>query len=62
MLHEMTKPLARYRDDSDLDEMLRNEDREGDPMLAFLQKKKKKKLDPAKPGESESVDTVLWEC
>ena len=49
MLHEMSKPLARYRDDTDLDRMLRDEDREGDPMLAFM-KKKKTKVDPTKPG------------
>lgn len=49
MLHEMSKPLARYADDEDLDKMLRDEEREGDPMLAFM-KKKKKKLEPAKPG------------
>eukprot|EP00117_Sycon_ciliatum_P001688 scpid67832/ scgid5970/ BUD13 homolog len=48
MLHEMSKPLARYRDDTDLDRMLRDEDREGDPMLAFM-KKKKTKVDPTKP-------------
>ncbi|XP_033758584.1 BUD13 homolog [Pecten maximus] len=41
-LHEVNKPLARYRDDSDLDTMLREQDREGDPMLAFIKKKKQK--------------------
>lgn len=41
-LHEANKPLARYRDDTDLDSMLREQDREGDPMLAFIKKKKQK--------------------
>ena len=35
----MSKPLARYKDDKDLDEMLKGQDRAGDPMLAFIQKK-----------------------
>ena len=39
-LHEMSKPLARYKNDSDLDDLLKDKDREGDPMLAFLKKKK----------------------
>lgn len=38
----MSKPLARYKDDTDLDQMLRDRDRAGDPMLAFVQKKKVK--------------------
>ena len=41
-LHEMSKPLARYQDDEDLDQMLREEERIEDPMLAFIKKKKKK--------------------
>ena len=36
----MAKPLARYRDDKDLDEMLREQERDDDPMLRFLMKKK----------------------
>ncbi|XP_035699250.1 BUD13 homolog [Branchiostoma floridae] len=44
-LKEMDKPLARYRDDNDLDQMLKEQDREGDPMLAFLSKKKSKGKD-----------------
>ena len=38
----MSKPLARYQDDKDLDSMLRDRDRAGDPMLAFMQKKRVK--------------------
>uniref|UniRef100_K7G569 BUD13 homolog n=1 Tax=Pelodiscus sinensis TaxID=13735 RepID=K7G569_PELSI len=39
---EMQKPLARYIDDKDLDQMLREQEREGDPMANFLRKKKAK--------------------
>ena len=41
-IHEMSKPLARYKDDTDLDQMMREEERIEDPMLAFIKKKKKK--------------------
>eukprot|EP00096_Caligus_rogercresseyi_P010854 TRINITY_DN4080_c0_g1_i1.p1 TRINITY_DN4080_c0_g1~~TRINITY_DN4080_c0_g1_i1.p1 ORF type:complete len:507 (+),score=147.64 TRINITY_DN4080_c0_g1_i1:53-1522(+) len=41
-LHEMDKPLARSKDDKDLDEYLRNVEREEDPMLKFIKKKKVK--------------------
>ncbi|XP_074653252.1 uncharacterized protein LOC141907490 [Tubulanus polymorphus] len=52
-LHEMSKPLARYKDDADLDEMLKNQERDGDPMLAFLKKKKSAKTKkPAFPRYS----------
>lgn len=39
---EMAKPLARYIDDVDLDRLLREQEREGDPMAKFLKKKKDK--------------------
>ena len=41
-IHEMNKPLARYEDDEDRDSLLKAHEREGDPMLAFLKKKKSK--------------------
>ena len=41
-LYEMSKPLARYADDEDLERMLKEREREGDPMLAFIKKKTKK--------------------
>lgn len=37
----MSKPLARYRDDEDLERLLKEREREGDPMLAFMKKKNK---------------------
>ncbi|XP_068697533.1 BUD13 homolog [Montipora foliosa] len=40
-LHEVDKPLARYRDDKDLEEILKDQERE-DPMLAYMKQKKKK--------------------
>lgn len=39
-LHEAQKPLARHFDDEDLDRMLREQEREGDPMAAMLRRKK----------------------
>ena len=38
-LHEMSKPLARYADDDDLDKFLKAQDREGDPMLDYIRSK-----------------------
>uniref|UniRef100_A0A182IJX0 BUD13 homolog n=1 Tax=Anopheles atroparvus TaxID=41427 RepID=A0A182IJX0_ANOAO len=39
--HEMDKPLARYADDKDLDEHLKQQERVGDPMLEYLRSKRK---------------------
>lgn len=39
---EAQKPLARHRDDEDLDRMLREQEREGDPMAAMLRRKKER--------------------
>ncbi|NWQ84887.1 BUD13 protein, partial [Columbina picui] len=39
-IKEMQKPLARYIDDEDLDRMLREQEREGDPMAALIKKRK----------------------
>ncbi|XP_053449525.1 BUD13 homolog isoform X2 [Nycticebus coucang] len=41
-MKEMQKPLARYIDDEDLDRMLREQEREGDPMAEFIKKNKAK--------------------
>ncbi|XP_066502017.1 BUD13 homolog [Hoplias malabaricus] len=41
-MREAQKPLARHIDDEDLDRMLREQEREGDPMAALLRKKKEK--------------------
>lgn len=38
--YEMSKPLARYRNDEDLDRMLKDRERAEDPMLAFVTKKR----------------------
>ncbi|XP_046876323.1 BUD13 homolog [Hypomesus transpacificus] len=39
---EAQKPFARHRDDEDLDRMLREQERDGDPMAAMLRRKKEK--------------------
>lgn len=39
-MHEAQKPLARHLDDEDLDRMLREQERDGDPMAAMLRRKK----------------------
>eukprot|EP00794_Sanderia_malayensis_P000328 gene328-960_t len=44
-IYEMSKPLARYKDDTDLDAMLRTQDRAGDPMLEFMRKSSAKAKD-----------------
>lgn len=44
-LYEMSKPLARYAGDKDLDEMLKNQEWDGDPMLEYIRKKKKAKIE-----------------
>jgi len=49
-MHEMDKPLTRNRDDADLDAHLKAQEREGDPMLAFIKKKKSNK-DAKKKGK-----------
>ena len=48
-VYEMSKPLARYRDDEDLERLQRDQEREGDPMLAYLRRKKAKQR--AKEGK-----------
>lgn len=53
MLNEMSKPLARYADDDDLERYLKEQEREGDPMLAYIRKKKKKQdVEQGKPSKS----------
>ena len=37
----MSKPLARYVDDEDLEKMLKERKRDGDPMLMFMKSSKK---------------------
>ena len=47
-LYEMSKPLARYADDEDLEKMLKEKERAGDPMLAFIKKSKPSSDKPSK--------------
>lgn len=37
--HEMSKPMARYANDTDLEDYLRSQCRDGDPMAAYFRKK-----------------------
>ncbi|KAK7105751.1 BUD13 homolog [Littorina saxatilis] len=48
-VHEASKPLARHKDDQDLDRIMRDMDRDGDPMAMFMKKKNKKEDPNAKP-------------
>lgn len=41
--HEQSKPLARYANDADLDVHLKQQQRDGDPMAAYIQSKAKEK-------------------
>lgn len=56
----MHKPLARYADDADLDKHLREQEREGDPMLKYI-KEKQIKEGKRKPGiQIEKAFTFLF--
>ena len=57
-VYEMSKPLARYRDDEDLEKFLKEREREEDPMLKFLTKKKKKN----KRGENPRLSKKEKSC
>ena len=60
-LYEMSKPLARYRDDEDLERLQREQEREGDPMLAYLRKKKaKQRARQGKKGAETHSSIHLW--
>lgn len=58
MMHEMNKPLARSKDDTDLDAHLKAIDREGDPMLNYMRQKKATKS----KGPSKCINTgcIHW--
>lgn len=47
-LYEMSKPLARSKDDEDLDKQLKEMERADDPMLKFIKKKKPKEKSKTK--------------
>jgi len=48
-IHEMQKPLARLKDDEDLSNMLKQRERDGDPMAAYITKSSKKLETTGKP-------------
>ena len=57
--YEMSKPLARYADDEDLEKMLKERRREGDPMLLFMKKSKTGKQKAAVPKGKEEYAFFL---
>ncbi|XP_044745996.1 BUD13 homolog [Coccinella septempunctata] len=59
-LVEFNKPLARYANDEDLEKYLKEQEREGDPMLAYIRKKKKKKdVEEGKPIKPEYMGEFM---
>ena len=42
-LHESSKPLARLRDDRDLEDSLKQVERAGDPMLKYMRDRKRER-------------------
>ncbi|XP_068624438.1 BUD13 homolog [Battus philenor] len=50
-MHEASKPLARHKDDRDLEDRLKQVEREGDPMLRYIREKKVERgeVGPEKP-------------
>lgn len=40
---EMSKPVARYAGDADLEDYLRKQERDGDPMLAYMREKERER-------------------
>ncbi|XP_059045753.1 BUD13 homolog [Achroia grisella] len=51
-LHEASKPLARHKDDRDLEDSLKHIERDGDPMLQYIKQKKRERgeLGPEMPS------------
>ncbi|XP_053620904.1 BUD13 homolog [Plodia interpunctella] len=51
-IHEASKPLARHKDDTDLESHLRDVERAGDPMLQYIREKKRERgeLPPERPS------------
>ncbi|XP_049882189.1 BUD13 homolog isoform X1 [Pectinophora gossypiella] len=50
-MHESSKPLARHKDDRDLEASLKDIERDGDPMLQYIRERKRERgeLPPEKP-------------
>lgn len=57
-LHEVDKPLARYRDDEDLEKMLKDQEREDDPMLAYMKQKKTKQN--IREGRKGNIHVIIF--
>ncbi len=62
-LREMDKPLARSADDEDLEQHLREQEREEDPMLQYIRKKKRAKMVAAGAKGRKRRNTYnIFEC
>lgn len=59
--HEMNKPMARYADDKDLEEYLRNQTRDGDPMADYFRRKAKERKGAGGPCKSSKKFVLLDE-
>lgn len=60
--HEMSKPVARYANDEDLEDYLKNQYREGDPMAAYMRKKDKESQKGPSKNENEFFYIFLQNC
>lgn len=57
-MKEMSKPLARYADDEDLDKFLKAQEREGDPMLDYIKRKQGEAI--ALSGRKYNLKTYIY--
>lgn len=55
----MQKPLARYKDDQDLEDLLKSKIRDGDPMLKYIMKNNETSDNfPDSVKNSKSIKTI----
>lgn len=60
-LHESSKPLARYNDDEDLERIRKEAMRDGDPMAAYINRKKQTKNKTAGKKVNSYWGRSCWE-
>lgn len=58
-LYEMSKPFARYAEDEDLEKRLKERERDGDPMLAFIKKTRKDMIEMRELPKKGKVCVVI---
>lgn len=59
-LHEISKPLARYEGDADLEKHLKEREDVADPMYEYMQKKKKQNLVKSKSMLPNDQFDIMW--